>query len=86
MLSLQQSLNILKTSPKKLSCDNLTKDERHALVSFQNKENVVITIADKGRAIVIWGIQEYINEAQKQLFNKIYKQLDFDPSQDCAGA
>ena len=86
MLSLQQSLKMLKMSPKNLSCDNLTKDERQALVSFQNKENIVITIADKGRAIVIWGLQEYINEAQKQLSNKIYKQLDFDSSEDWARA
>ena len=76
----------VKNEPqKKLPRDNLTEGERQALVSLQNNENIVITRADKGGAIVIWGIHEYVNDAQKHLSNKtFYKQLDFDPSEDYA--
>ena len=72
-------------SQKKLPCDKVTQGERQALASLQNNKNIVITRADKGAAIVIWGMQEYINEAQKHLSKTpFYKQLDFDPSEDYA--
>ena len=47
-----------------LSYDNLTKKQREALTKLKESDDIVITRADKGGAIVNWGIEEYLIEAK----------------------
>ena len=65
---------------KHLPCHNLTKPERIALKQLTQREDLIITRADKGGATVIWGIAEYLREANSQL-NKteFYQELPLDP-------
>ena len=58
---------------------NLTKDERKALNNFRIREDIVITNADKGGAVVIQDVKDYINEALRQLNDEtFYKKCDQD--------
>ena len=41
---------------KQLQHDNLAEGEQQAPVSLETNENIFTTRADKGGAIVIWGI------------------------------
>ena len=46
-------------------------------------EDIVVARANIGGTIIMWGIQECINEAQKKLSSRtLYKQLDLDSSED----
>jgi hypothetical protein len=64
-----------------VSHDNLTKTEKDALASLQNRQDIVIKPADKGSAVVIMDTEKYIDEANRQLSDKrFYKQLDSDPT------
>ena len=47
--------------------DNLTKSERKALLNLQKRNDIIITKADKGGAVVILDIKDYIDEANRQL-------------------
>ena len=69
--------NYPKTPPTR---DNLSKEQRKALDALNNRDDLIITQADKGGAIVIWGIQEYLNEADCHLQNtEFYEVLPQDP-------
>ena len=48
---------------------NLNKEERQVLKNLNGYADTCIVIknADKGSAVVVWGIEEYRNEAYKQL-------------------
>ena len=46
---------------------NLTREERQALKELMDNKNIVIKSADKGGAVVVWGYEQYIKEAQRQL-------------------
>ena len=55
---------------------NLKK--KHFLIC---KNDTIITKADKGAAVVILDIKDYIDEANRQLSDtNNYEQLDFDPA------
>ena len=44
--------------------------------------DIIITKADKGEAVVIIDVKDYIKEAEHQLKNKdVYKKLQYDPTQ-----
>ena len=63
--------------------DNLTKQERIALSEIENRNDIIVTKADKGGAVVIMDIQKYKNECYKQLNDtKFYKKLEYDPTND----
>ena len=47
--------------------NNLTKDETKALNDFQQRDDIVITKADKGGAVVIQDVSDYIAEGNRQL-------------------
>ena len=65
-----------------MRANNLTKGERKALKCLSERADILITRADKGGATVIWGIEEYLTEANSQLENtSFYKKLTFDPFQ-----
>ncbi|XP_075688301.1 uncharacterized protein LOC142681493 [Rhinoderma darwinii] len=61
--------------------DNLTKPERLALSSLSENDTFVIKEADKGGNIVLWGTEQYTQEALKQLTNtSFYQVLPSDPT------
>ena len=63
--------------------NNLTKDERKALHSLKERQDIVITKADKGGATVIWDVNNYVDECDRQLNNyNFYRKLDHNPIQD----
>ena len=49
------------------SYPNLSKDEREALKSLMNDNEIIIKPADKGSAVVIWSKHDYLLEASNQL-------------------
>ena len=62
--------------------NNLSRDELNALNELQNRDNLIITKADKGGgAVVIMNVKDYIDEATQQLDNEnCYKKLSNDPT------
>ena len=46
---------------------NLSKDEREALKSLMNDNEIITKAADKGSAVVIWSKHDYLLEASNQL-------------------
>ena len=64
---------------------NLSKEERTAIHTIEEKRNVVIKDADKGSAIVVMDRERYINEALRHLSDdKCYSRLHSDPTQEYA--
>ena len=62
--------------------NNLTKGERKALKELADRNDIIITKADKGGAVVIIDVEDYVKEAEHQLSNKDgYKKLQYDPTQ-----
>ena len=62
--------------------NNLTKGERKALKELAERNDIVIIKADKGGAVVIIDVEDYVKEAEHQLNNKdAYKKLQYDPTQ-----
>ena len=51
----------------KIPKDNLTEGEQKTLEELSKRDEIIITNADEGRAIVIMDIDKYISEAQHQL-------------------
>lgn len=59
---------------------NLDKEERHALKNLKSYRDIVIKEADKGSAVVVWGIKEYCSEAYNQLSDSsVYELVDTNP-------
>ena len=62
--------------------NNLTKRERKTLKELADRNDIIITKANKGGAVVIIDVEDYIKEAEHQLTNKdSYKKLQYDPTQ-----
>ena len=55
--------------PRKSRCDNLTKEERKALVSLRSGSDIAIKKADKGSATVVMLREQYTDEVMRQLNN-----------------
>ena len=67
----------VKTPPR----DNLTPKQRQAIQELRGTDDIIITQADKGGSTVIWGIEEYLEEAYSHLNNTaFYRELPSDPS------
>ena len=66
----QHDINDPKILNTKRPKDNLTKGEQKALEELSKRDDIIITNADKGRAIVIMDTDKYISEAQCQLNDK----------------
>ena len=61
---------------------NLSKGELAALESLKLREDIVISKADKGGAVVVQSTDQYIAEANRQLNDKIFyeeQQIDLTP-------
>ena len=50
--------------------NNLTKGERKALKELADRNDIIITKADKGGAVVIIDVEDYVKETEHQLNNK----------------
>ena len=65
--------------------DNLNREERSALQSIKDREDIVIKKADKASTVVVLDKQTYLAEAQRQLSDeKFYVKLDSDPTEKFA--
>ena len=51
---------------------NLAPQLRNAIHSLRNNSEIIIKPADKGGAIVIWGKDQYVQEAERQLNNPLH--------------
>ena len=61
--------------------DNLTKPERNVLNSLKKRDDIIITIANKGGAIVIIDVNDYLKEAHRQLKDEdFYAELIHNPT------
>ena len=49
---------------------NLSQEGWNAIRSLADDKNIIIKKADKGSCIVIWGRDDYLMEAEKQLSDK----------------
>ena len=70
-------------SKKKLKTkySNLTIKERKAMQELQFRKDIGITDADKGGAVVILDVEDYVKEAEKQLNNREnYRKINYDPT------
>ena len=67
-------------TPRKIR-PNLSKDEKVALKDLSKRDDIIITNADKGGAVVIMDVNDYIREAKRQLNDtRNYKVLAKDPT------
>ena len=60
-------LEIVITGKPNKSKSNLNKVDRDAVKELSERTIVLITDRDKGGAVVIWKIKDYISEANQQL-------------------
>ena len=68
---------IKKTSRSNYS--NVSVKERKALQELQSRDDIVITEAGKGGALVIRDVEDYIKEGERQLHNtENYKRLNYN--------
>ena len=73
---LQKETN--ETTPEREQ--NLTKGEIQSLRNLKERDDIIITKADKGGAVVIINIDDYLKEAKRQLdntefYHKLYQDL-----------
>ena len=69
---LEKEEQILKQVPR----SNLSKKEKDALKTLSKREDIIITKADKGGAVAIIDVHDYVKEANRQLDNtEFYKKL-----------
>ena len=62
---------------------NLSPQEKEALFSLRQRNDVVVKPADKGGAVVVWTRDLYIQEAERQLSDSaFYQKLDRDLTMD----
>ena len=58
---------------------NLSKGERESMKELATRDDIIISKADKGGAVVIQDIDDYIQEANRQLGNnEFYRQVNHD--------
>ena len=72
---------MLAVSPEGRNFPNLSFKEREALMELKSDRSIIIKEADKGSAVVVWGREDYVAEANRQLGNiDVYEELDRDPT------
>ena len=73
--------DIRQSKGKHRPTPNLTKDEIKALHQLELRDDIIITKADKGGAVVIMNVDDYIKEANRQLQDEnCYKRITNDPT------
>ena len=70
------------SKPAKLRpSSNLNKHERQALEHIKTMDDIIITNADKGGAVVVQDVKNYVKEAMRQLNDRsFYKRLNHNPT------
>ena len=63
--------DLFSVLPGKVERLNLTREEYLTKRNLQSDRNVIIKPADKGSAVVIWDQSNYLEEAGKQLSDRI---------------
>ncbi|XP_072020239.1 uncharacterized protein [Amphiura filiformis] len=72
--------DVLNVGPRKVY-PNISKEERDAINSLKHNSNLIINEADKGAAIVIMDVEDYLSECHRQLNDATYyKPLPKDPT------
>ena len=72
---------IQKAVPPKKYSNNLTKKELESLEELRNRQDLIFTKADKGGALVIMNVKDYISEANRQLDDiQYYRKLNDNPT------
>ena len=58
---------------------NLTHGEKQALATLKERDDLIISKADKGGAVVLQNVTDYIQEAERQLRDtEFYEKVDRD--------
>ena len=65
----QRELEKELTKMKERPYNNLTKSERTSMKELSERVDIIITKADKGGAVVIVDVKDYIKQAERQLNN-----------------
>ena len=74
---LEKELKKMKEKPY----NNLTKSERTSMKELSERVGITITKAEKGGAVVIVDVKDYIKQAERQINNtKNYRKLQEDPT------
>ena len=77
----QRELEKELTKMKERPCNNLTKSERTSMKELSERVGITITKAEKGGAVVIVDVKDYIKQAERQINNtKNYRKLQEDPT------
>ena len=77
----EKDINDAKNKPKKRPKQNLTKGELEALKQLEKRQDIAISNADKGGAVVIMDTDKYIEEVDRQLSDSTnYKKLQNNPT------
>ena len=71
MEAIKKVINEQLMKTKKSSYNNLIKKELEVLEQLKRRDNIIITSADKGRAVVNQDVKLYIEEAERQIILKI---------------
>ena len=75
----QNEYDLLKHKVPPNKFHNLTKPEKDAIKSLMSNKNIVIKPADKGGAVVVMNVTDYINEGLRQLTDaKFYIETEID--------
>ena len=66
----------MKDEIPKHKFNDLTNSEWKALYDLKNDKSIVIKIADKGSAVVVWDGEDYIKQEEKQLEDgEVYEEV-----------
>ena len=77
----QRELEKELTKMKERPYNNLTKSERTSMKELSERVGIIITKAEKGGAVVIVDVKDYIKQAERYINNtKNYRKLQEDPT------
>ena len=77
----QRELEKKQTKMKEKPYNNLTKNKRTSMKELSEREDIIISKANKGGAVVIVDVKDYIKEAKQQLNStENYRKLQEDPT------
>ena len=77
----QRTSNNLTTPPPPPPPPPLTKGEINSLHKFRKRDDIIVTKADKGGAVVLINDDDYMKEAKRQLDNtEFYTKPNVNPS------
>ena len=76
-------LELVKATPKAPVQRNLPRAECQASKELKCRHNIIIKPADKGSAVVIMNVKDYLNEGNRQLADRnFYRPIDVDLTED----